>query len=65
MFRLEVIIMCSYVSSTNVFLSGYSWSYIHVVCVWLACRYIVCVPCIWEKCCVLYAVVVKMIIHTI
>jgi heme exporter protein D len=64
MFCLDVAVVCRCVSSTDVFLSGSSWSCIDLVSDLLACRYMGAFsPCIWEKCCVLYVVVVKLLLQ--
>jgi hypothetical protein len=41
MFCLTVVVVCIYVSSTDVFFGGFSWCCIEVACVLLACRYMV------------------------
>jgi hypothetical protein len=47
MFCLDVVVLCRRVSSTDVFLWGSTWSCIDVVCVLLACRYMIAFsPCL-------------------
>jgi hypothetical protein len=54
----------------DVYLWGSSWSFVDVMCVLLACKYVItfssCLcPFVWEKCCVLYVVVVKDFINIV
>jgi hypothetical protein len=53
MFCLVAEVVCRYVSSTDLFLWRSSWSCIDAVRVLFL---LICVPCIWEKCCVFYVV---------
>jgi hypothetical protein len=47
MFRLAVVVVYRCVSSTDVFIWGSFWSCVDVVCVLLACRYVIMFsPCL-------------------
>jgi hypothetical protein len=50
MFFLDIVVMSRCVSSTNIFIWGCSWSCInvYVVCVLLACRYMIFSPCLYS-----------------
>jgi hypothetical protein len=62
---LDIVILWERVSAINVFLWGSFLPYINAIRILVASRYalaflLACVPCIWEKCGVLYDIAVKL-----